>query len=74
MRTEVINKLADLITAAFGLIAALAWNDTIKAIFKSVFGSAETVSAMLIYAFIVTIIAVYATVRIGKAVQRARRV
>ncbi|HUV80785.1 MAG TPA: DUF5654 family protein, partial [Candidatus Bathyarchaeia archaeon] len=33
-----VEKLAALITAAFGLIAALAWNDAIKAIFAAVFG------------------------------------
>ncbi|MFW6014790.1 MAG: DUF5654 family protein, partial [Candidatus Nanoarchaeia archaeon] len=33
MKAEVIEKLAALITVAFGLIAALAWNETIKAIF-----------------------------------------
>ena len=41
MKGAVIEKMAALITAAFGLVAALAWNDAIKAIFKAVFGSAE---------------------------------
>ena len=34
MKKQVIEKIAALVTAAFGLVAALAWNDTIKAIFK----------------------------------------
>ena len=33
MKKQVTEKLAALITAAFGLVAALAWNDAIKALF-----------------------------------------
>ena len=35
MKKDVMEKLAALLTAAFGLVAALAWNDTIKAIFAT---------------------------------------
>ena len=66
LEAEVIEKLAALITAAFGLVAALAWNDAIKAIFAAVFGATQTIVAMLVYAVVVTIIAVYATIKIGK--------
>ena len=38
MKIEVIEKLAALVTAAFGLVAALAWNGAIKAIFVQLFG------------------------------------
>ena len=72
MDAEVIDKLAALITAAFGLVAALAWNDTIKAIFKHFFGTSETISAMLVYSIIVTILAVFATIQIGKAAEKAK--
>ena len=72
MKKEVIDKLAALITAAFGLVAALAWNDTIKAIFAVVFGSADTLGAMIVYAVVVTIIAVLATVQIGKMAEKAK--
>lgn len=63
---KVIEKMAALITAAFGLVAALAWNDTIKSIFTQVFGSADQMIPLLIYAVSVTIIAVIATIWIGK--------
>ena len=72
MKKKVIEKLAALITAAFGLVAALAWNDTIKAIFKQVFGTSEGVWSMLIYAMVVTIIAVVVTIQIGKAAEKAK--
>ena len=73
MRSEVIEKIAALITAAFGLVAALAWNGAIQAIFKQVFGTSEGILPMLAYAVVVTIIAVFATIQIGKAAERAKK-
>ena len=72
MKKEVVDKLAALITAAFGLVAALAWNGAIQAIFKQVFGASDTVAAMLVYAVVVTIIAVIATIWIGNVSQKAK--
>jgi hypothetical protein len=45
---EILDKMAALITAAFGLVAALAWNDAIKAVFKEIFGTADAIGPMLI--------------------------
>ncbi|USN45522.1 MAG: hypothetical protein H6502_00085 [Candidatus Woesearchaeota archaeon] len=73
MKKDVIEKLAALITAAFGLVAALAWNDTIKAIFAKLFGTGDTIIAMLVYAVVVTIIAVVVTIQIGKAANKATK-
>ena len=72
MNKAVAEKLAALITAAFGLVAALAWNGTIQAIFKSIFGTADSIGAMLTYAIIVTVIAVFAAIWIGKVVEKAK--
>ena len=66
LKKEVSNKITALITAAFGLVAALAWNDTIKTLFVTLFGTADNVWAMLIYAVIVTIIAVWVTMKLPK--------
>lgn len=71
MRQDVIKALAALITAAFGLVAALAWNTAIQEIFKVVFGEQSGVVAMIIYAVVVTVIAVIATLAIGRAAARA---
>lgn len=73
MKNEVIEKLAVLITAAFGLVAALAWNDAIKALFVGPCGT-ENAGALCAlsgfgpwaYAVFVTILAVIATIWIGK--------
>ena len=73
MKNEVIEKLAALITAAFGLVAALAWNGAIQAIFKEVYGTAEGIGPMLTYAIIVTIIAVIVTIWIGNVAEKAKK-
>ncbi|MCD4760143.1 DUF5654 family protein [archaeon] len=73
MKIEVIEKLAALITVAFGLVAALAWNGAIQAIFKQIFGTSETIGPMLTYAIIVTIIAVGVTIYIGKLEDKTKR-
>lgn len=73
MQKEVIEKIAALITAAFGLVAALAWNGAIQAIFKEVFGAADTIIPMITYAVVVTIIAVLATIWIGKLSENAKK-
>jgi hypothetical protein len=71
MRQDVIKALAALITAAFGLVAALAWNTAIQEIFRIIFGDQSGVVAMIIYAVVVTAIAVIATIMIGRAAARA---
>jgi len=72
MKGEVLDKIVALVTAAFGLVAALAWNGAIRAIFEAVFGSADNVVAMLIYAVVVTIIAILVTIWIARAAKRAK--
>lgn len=71
MRQDVIKALAGLITAAFGLVAALAWNTAIQEIFRVVFGDQSGVLPMIIYAVVVTVIAVIATLAIGRAAAKA---
>ncbi len=65
LSVDVIEKMAALITAAFGLIAALAWNAAIQTIFTEIFGTQSSIPAMLGYAVFVTILAVVFTIWIG---------
>jgi Family of unknown function (DUF5654) len=71
MQKEVIEKIAALITAAFGLVAALAWNEAIQEIFRLVFGEQSGVWAMIFYAVVVTIIAVIVTIWIGRVAEKS---
>ncbi|MDH3312049.1 MAG: DUF5654 family protein [Nitrosopumilus sp.] len=73
LKVIALDKIAALITAAFGLVAALAWNDAIKAIFKEIFGTANAIVPMLIYAIVVTIAAVVLTVIVARAVANAKK-
>ena len=67
VREKFVDRLATLVTAAFGLVAALAWNDTIRAIFTEVFGTPNHIGASLIYSIIVTLIAVIAIMLVNRA-------
>ena len=69
---EVLDKIAALLTAAFGLVAALAWNGAIQELFKEVFGTAESLTAQTIYAVVVTVVAVLATILIARAAAKAK--
>jgi uncharacterized membrane protein YidH (DUF202 family) len=71
MQKEVIEKIAALITAAFGLVAALAWNTAIQEIFRLIFGQQSGIWAMIAYAVIVTIIAVVVTIWIGRVAEKS---
>jgi ABC-type multidrug transport system fused ATPase/permease subunit len=59
---EVLNKTLTLIISAFGLIAALAWNDAIKALLASVFRQEAGIMSLFIYAILITILAVLVTI------------
>ncbi len=73
MKKDIIEKLAALIIASFGLVAALAWNSAIQAIFKQVYGATEGIIPMLIYAVVVTIVAVVAAIWIGSLENRVKK-
>ncbi len=74
MKQQVINQLAALITAAFGLVAALAWNDAIKSLFAE--GGALYFLAswgIWAYALFVTILAVIMTIWIGGLAEKSKK-
>lgn len=70
MSKEVIEKIADLMIAAFGLIAALAWNSAIEALVGRFVEPGSGPIALIIYAIIITLIAVLATVWIARVAKR----
>jgi len=74
LKYEVLDKLSALITAAFGLVAALAWNDAIKSLFAEG-GALYFMAAYGIwgYAILVTLIAVAVTIWIGRMGERAKK-
>ena len=64
-KIQFVESMNALIISAFGLVAALAWNEAIKAAVKEVFGESDNLVGMLIYAILVTILAVAMTMLIS---------
>lgn len=72
-KVQLLETFASLITAAFGLVAALAWNETIKAAVKAVFPNDNDITGLLVYAIIVTVLAVIMTMLIARSLNNAKR-
>jgi hypothetical protein len=72
LRTQVIETVAALMTAAFGVLAALAWNSAITALVQEYLSAGDGWIALMIYAVIVTIIAVIAIIFIARYAAKAK--
>lgn len=71
-KLQFLESLSALIISAFGLVAALAWNETIKTAVGNVFGESEG-WGLLVYALIVTVLAVGATMLITRATNKTKQ-
>ncbi|HTY47062.1 MAG TPA: DUF5654 family protein [Methanomassiliicoccales archaeon] len=72
-RIQVLETIAALMTAAFGLVAALAWNQAIAWAVQQVFSKpADQGTGYFVYAILVTILAVIATILIGRVLARMK--
>lgn len=74
---EIVRQMLTLATAGFGLVAALAWNSLIQSLVANYikiwlpeFGETLT---LLIYAVIVTILAVIVTLQLSKLLRRLEK-
>ena len=74
VKGQVLQTIATLLTTAFGLIAALAWNEAIKARIAQFLPKGSDLMGLLIYAVLITIIAVVATIIIGRAISQPEEV
>lgn len=63
-----------LATSGFGLVAALAWNELVKEIvteyIKPVVGESSGIISLLVYAVLITILAVTVTYNLTRVVKR----
>jgi hypothetical protein len=66
----IVQSMITLASAALGLVAALAWNDAIKAAMKEVLGENEGLVAVFTYAILATIIAVVVLLVLAKIAAR----
>lgn len=73
LQAEVLDKMSSLLTASFGVVAALSWNEAISSLFKE-----EGLLYFLatygvwVYAILVTLLAVVMTVWIGRVTNRIK--
>lgn len=71
---EVQAKILGYITAAFGLVAGLAWNDAIKALIESYFPQGEgDLVAKFMYAIVISLIVVTITIYLSKLVDKKKK-
>ena len=70
-RTRVIlQTMITLAAASLGLVAALAWNEAIKALIRRVLGEDDSLVGLFIYAILATLIAVVVLLILGRAAGR----
>lgn len=61
-----METMLTLITAAFAFVAGLAWNEAIQKLIEEFYTAGGAVTGLLIYAVIVTIVAVVVTVLLAR--------
>jgi len=72
LQIQILEKMSQLLTAAFGLVAALAWNDAIKLLIKTYLGEAHQLRVQLGYAVIITIIAVVVSLWVANVTHKVK--
>lgn len=72
-KIQLLESISALIISAFGLVAALAWNETIKTAVARLFESGDGLVGLFVYALIVTILAVAATMLITRTISKTKK-
>lgn len=74
LHREVIKQMVTLATSGFGLVAALAWNNVIQELVNTVvkpyLPQGSTLISLLLYAGVVTILAVTITLNLSKILEK----
>jgi uncharacterized membrane protein len=65
-RSQLITTVSTMMTSAFALVAAFAWNELIEASIAKYVPSGQTVVSKLLYVLIVTLLAVIVSFQFGK--------
>lgn len=74
LHVEVVRQMLTLATSGFGLVAALAWNNVIQEFVsnyvKKFLPSGSGIWSLLIYALVITFLAVFITYQLSKILNR----
>lgn len=65
-----VQTMITLASASLGLIAALAWNEAIKATIKAILGADDSLAGLYTYAILATILAVSVLIALGRVASR----
>ena len=69
---EFRNRVVTLTIASLGLITALAWDETLRALFHQLFGDSESLGAHALYALVITVLAVLISYTLSKIIRPAK--
>jgi cellobiose-specific phosphotransferase system component IIC len=72
LKMQIMETIAALMMAAFGLIAALAWNEAIKQLIAQYFAAGDALMGLFVYAIIVTVIAIIAGLLIARSLAKLK--
>jgi uncharacterized membrane protein YqjE len=72
LQIQILEKMSQLMTAAFGLVAALAWNDAMKLLIKVAFGETQRLRVLFGYAALITIVAVLASLWVANVTHKVK--
>ena len=67
---KILAESLTMLTTAFGLVAALAWNEAIKALIAEIVPKGSGTLSLFLYALLVTALVVLVTSRLAKLKQQ----
>lgn len=77
LHIELVKQMLTLATSGFGLVAALAWNSLIQefvnSYVKKLLPNGSGILSLLIYALIVTVLAVFVTYQLSKLSEKLQK-
>ena len=77
LHIEIVKQMVTLSTSAFGLVAALAWNSVIQefvnSYIKKWLPAGSGIISLLVYALIITVLAVLITVQLSKLSEKLQK-
>lgn len=65
-----LQTMITLASASLGLVAALAWNEAIKATIVQIFGTDDSLAGLYTYAILATVLAIVVLSLLGRAAAR----
>lgn len=73
LRKEFFERFAVLASGAFTFVAGLAWNEAVQSLIQHYISPGKTVLSQLIYAMIVTIVAIIAIMQINSVAKKLEK-